>query len=277
VWALQKERNLKVLKPVKSLLMNSCLHVLIFLLAGFVIQLPAQNRCDPTLPLIPNNPLSYHDLGDRCEGIYIEQVGGTTLRVVSLTEFFGDYNLQSGKPLSINWDKPPGNNVIRLRAQSIKRKLYYRMDTYCLHDSISFKWSSGILSSLNILKNDIAVEAITKYLIGKTERDVYLPVRIIQETKVADKRNYNLVLLPGEELSEVYISIAKLDIAGRQEPFIKNGEKLGYGYYPADRSIEIPVTGLKDIGTYYMQIGATLRSGGTASIEFWFYNPHSQN
>jgi hypothetical protein len=252
------------------------LHVL-NLSIGFITQLPAQNRCDPTLPQIPNNPLSYHDLGDRCEGIYVEQVGGTTLRIVSLTEFFDDYNLQSGKPLYVKWDKPPGNNVTRLRAQSIKQHLYYRMDTYCLHDSISFKWPSGILASLNILKNDIAVAASTKYLIGKTERDIYLPVRISQETKATDKSNYNLVLLPGEELTEVFISLAKIGKDGRQEPFIKDGEKLGYGYYPADRSIEIPITGLKDIGTYYIQIGATLRSGGTASIEFWFFNPHSQN
>jgi hypothetical protein len=253
--------------------------VLLFLnlTAGLTTQLYAQNRCDPTLTLIQDNPLSYHDLGDRCEGIYAEQVGGTTLRVVSLSEYFENYNLQTGKPLFINWDKPPGNTVIRLRAQSIKSKLYYRMDTYCNHDSISFKWSSGILFSLNILKNDIAVQALTKYAIGKTERDIYLPVRIIQETKRVDKRKLNLVLLPGEELTEVFISLAKIGNYGQHEPFIKDGEKLGYGYYPPNRAIEIPITGLKDIGTYYMQIGATLKSGSAASIEFWFYNPHSQN
>lgn len=259
--------------------MNYRLLILINLLVlnlwvGFVIQLSAQNRCDPSLPQIPNNPLSYHDIGDRCEGIYIEQVGGTTLRIVSLIDFFDNYDLKSGKPIYINWDKPPGNSVIRLRAQGIKRKLYYRMDTYCSHDSASFKWSSNILASLNILKNDIGVAASTRYLIGKTEHDVYLPVRISQETKADDKNNLNLVLLPGEELGEVFISTAKIGADGRTEKFIKDGEKLGYGYYPADRSIEIPLTQLNGIGTYYTQIGATLKSGGTASIEIWFYNPH---
>ena len=251
--------------------------LVIIFLSGIGNHVLAQSRCDPSLPQIADNPLSYHDLGDRCEGIYIERVGGTTLRLVSLMEFFDTYDPASGKALHIRWNKPPGNAIVRLRAQSMKRKLYYRMDTYCVHDSTAFSWPTNVLASLKILKNDIGIAASTSYQLGKNEHDVYLPVRISQKSNDTAKSNYHVLLMPGEELKEVYISISKIGNDGQTEKVIKNGVRLGYGYYPADRAIDIPLEGLKETGTYSMHVGATLKNSGSASIDFWFYNPKKQN
>jgi hypothetical protein len=203
-------------------------------------------------------------------------VGSTTLFLASFTESFEKYDVKSGKPLQIEWDKTPGNNAIRLRAQSIKSKLYYRMDTYQQYGVQHYTWSPDILSSLDIQKEDIGVVGVTEYVIEKTKHDVYIPLRISQQENPNRSGSYKLILVPGVELSEVYISLAITDSSGNSKNFIKDGEKLEYGYYPADRGIEIPITGLTQKGLYYMEIGATLRSGGTSTIDLWFYKPNAE-
>ncbi|MHA4808846.1 hypothetical protein ACX0G9_12100 [Flavitalea flava] len=253
----------RVFLPVASLILHLSL--------GVLTHLSAQVPCDSSLLKNTGSPLSYSNRGDRCEGLYIKEVGSSTLQIVSLTEFFEQYNNGSGKALQMEWDRPPGNGVTRLRAQGIKRRLYYRMDTFQPAGSGSFNWPSNILASLNILPGDIGVLGLTRYAVGQMEQDVYLPLRIKQQGSYIHSGTYKLVLLPGVELSEVYISMALTDPDGQPRQFIKDGEKLGFGYYPAERGIEIPVSGLKGKGTYFMEIGATLRSGGTSTIELWFY------
>lgn len=235
--------------------------------------LSAQDYCDSSLIKNTESPLGYRNRGNRCEGLYVKEVGSTTLLITSFTESFEQYNIRSAKPLQIEWDKPPGNSPIRLRAQGIRRRLYYRMDTSQPPGSVSFDWTPGILASLNIVKDDIGVLASTSYVIGKELKDVFLPVRIKQEGNHMHAPSYKLTLLPGVELSEVYISVSLVGADGRLTQFIKNGEKLNYGYYPAERAIEIPLSGLKAKGTYHIEIGANLRGGGSSTVECWFYNP----
>lgn len=54
--------------------------------------------------------------------------------------------------------------------------------------------------------------------------------------------------------------------------FLRDGEALEYGYYPAERDITIPITGLEIPGVYYLEIGATLKGGGVTTVELWFYH-----
>ena len=217
--------------------------------------------------------MGYSNRGDRCEGLYIKQVGSTTLLVVSLTESFEAYHTESGKALRIAWSKPPGTGPLHIRAQGIQRRLYYRMDTFQPGDKGSFTWPSDVLASLHISKDDIGVLGWSRLPIGATEEDVYIPVRVSQEGGLPHPGSFTLVILPGVELSEVYVSLAPTGPDGKPKQFLKDGEKLGYGYYPAERGIEIPISGLKEKGIYYMQIGATLRTGGSSTIELWIYNP----
>ncbi len=83
--------------------------------------------CDPSLTQV-KTAFGYRDRGDRCEGVYIKEVSSTALTVASFTEVFEPYDLQSSEPLHLAWDRPPGNASVRLRAQSLRRRLYYRMD-----------------------------------------------------------------------------------------------------------------------------------------------------
>lgn len=247
--------------------------LVLYISSGYQNDLSAQGNCDPSLTKLSSGPLGYRDRGDRCEGVYIKEVGSTTLQVGSFTEFFEAYNLKSGKPLIIEWDKPPAASRVRLRAQGLKRRLYYRMDAYRPAGNLSYSWPTNILSPLNILKSDIGLTGTFPYDLGQVKREIYIPLRIRQEEKAVPRGDYNLVLLPGVELKEVFISLTLLGADGRPGSLIRDGGKLGYGYYPAERGIEIPISGLKDAGIYFLEIGAELRNGGLSTLELWFYHP----
>ncbi len=228
--------------------------------------------CDPNLSKSTDLPYGYRNRGNRCEGIYIKKVkSSTTLVVASFTEYFHNYDLKADKHLVIDWKSPIDSDVF-LRAYGIRRKLYYRMDTFVSSKSSSYTWPINILAALNIKKTDIGVIGWIQYPIGEIDNKVYLPLRIKQDEEVNYKGSYLLVIVPGQELEEVYLSVASKGEDGMLKFDYRDSEPLGYGYYPANRSIPIPIPNIKTVGIYYIEVGATLVSGGTGSLDLWFYH-----
>src|SRR5437868_7133216 len=242
------------------------------LTAGCIIAGNAQSNCDSSLVKLSSGPSGYRERGDRCEGIYIKEVGSTTLQVAAFTESFMQYDLNSGKPLTIQWDAPPNNSSVSLRAQGLRRKLYYQMDKFMPPGKTVYSWPINFLSSLNIGKSEIGITGKFLYKSGKVEHNVYVPLRISQQGNDIKTGSYKLLLFPGTELKELYLSMAPVEADGSNGKFIMEGKKLGYGYYPAERAIEIPVSGMKETGIYYLEISAEKKNGGTSTREIWFYH-----
>jgi hypothetical protein len=230
--------------------------------------------CDPYLEQPEGHPYGYRLRGNRCEGVYVQPVGNTILVLASLTESFEDYDLHANKDLVLQWNAP-GNEEVRLRAFGLRRRLYYRMDTIRPTPSQSFGWPISLLAALEIPRHDLGILGWTQNRIGKTDHEVYVPLRITQMKDEERSHIYTATLLPGVELSEVYLSLATVGKDGNPETFLRDGEALGYNYYPADRRIDIPISGLQKPGLHYVEIGATLKTGGSATIEFWLYHPGS--
>ncbi len=234
--------------------------------------LPApQSPCEPDLNRTGDDPYGYRLRGDRCEGIYIRDVASTTLVVASLTESFENFNPASGRNLVMEWSAP-GNADVHLRAGALRRKFYYRMDTIRPAGSTSYTWPPSLLATFDLGRNELGIVAWTSYPVGNTNRNVYVPLRIGQQAAAAQSSSYQLTLMAGAELSEVYLSMAPVSSGGRPGPFIQRDQALGYGYYPAERSININIPKPKARGLYYLEIGATLRAGGSASTKVWFYH-----
>jgi hypothetical protein len=227
--------------------------------------------CDPHLLQPTRNPYGYRLRGNRCEGIYIQEVSGAPLAIVSWTQSFSDYDLTSKQPVVIEWDTARDGGPVRLRSQGLRRRLYYRMDAVPPSGSKSFAWSTELLSALGITKHDAGIVGTTQDAIEGARRDIYLPLRISQGAKSVRGGNYQLTLLPGVELKEVFLTLTFL--TGDKPFMIKNGEAVGYGYYPAERPIEISISGMRGRGFYHLEIGATLRSGGVSATELWLYHP----
>jgi hypothetical protein len=66
--------------------------------------------------------------------------------------------------------------------------------------------------------------------VGQIERDVYVPLQIRQQRDPLRSGSYRLVLLPGVELTELFISLATVGADGRHHTALKDEEALGYGY-----------------------------------------------
>jgi len=147
--------------------------------------------CDPQLIQPPGNPLGYRLRGDRCEGIYVQQVGGTPLTVVSWTESFEDYDLSSRQPLTLEWDSPEEGKA-QLVAHAQCRRLYYRMDAVRPFGSRSYSWPTDLFVSVGIGRDELGILGSVHRRAGDTDHDIYLPLRIGQKGKPARTGSYKL-------------------------------------------------------------------------------------
>jgi hypothetical protein len=228
-----------------------------------------QNPCDPNLVQLGQNPEGYRLRGDRCEGIYIEPVSGsTTLLIASFTAVFAEFDPRVD--LSVEWSAP-AELPIHLRAYGLREKLYYQMDAKISADATTYLWPAGVLDALHLSKRDIGVVGYTEYKIGGENRTLYVPLRIRQKDQ-KQTPEYQLVLVPGSELNEVFISLAQVGPDGQPHSFLISDRALRKGYYPAERGIQVDLPSLTTPGIYYLEIGATSRYGGPITQRMWFYH-----
>jgi hypothetical protein len=85
----------------------------------------AGSFCDPSLEKGEDSPLSYRMRGDRCEGIYAQQVSAVSVEIRSLVAGFGPFDPDKDEELELAWTAPPGSiQDVRLRAFSFRERLY---------------------------------------------------------------------------------------------------------------------------------------------------------
>src|SRR5215470_18783186 len=115
------------------------------------VQVHVQNSpCDPNLKQLGQNPNGYKLRGDRCEGIYVQPVSGSTaLLVASFTELFEDFDPSSLGNLSVEWSHPV-ETTIHLRAYALHEKLYYQMDAVVPAGRNSYLWPGDVLNALQL-------------------------------------------------------------------------------------------------------------------------------
>lgn len=227
--------------------------------------------CDPTLRQSHDSAYAYQQRNDRCEGIYVREVSSTALIIASLTDTLQNYDLNSNTDLEVSWESPT-NADVRVRAQGLRRRLYYRMDTVWKSTKLPFRWPIALLAALNIPNTELGVTGWTSMRLGDREREVFLPVHVIQRGAPRTANNtYLLTLLPGVDLKEVYISLAIVDSNGSPTNYLRSDEPLKYGYYPAERRVDIPLV-LNAPGFYLVEIGAKLTNEGSTTVDFLVYH-----
>jgi hypothetical protein len=225
-------------------------------------------HCDADLQAPPTNPLGYRLRGDRCEGIYFQEVGATVLRLVSFTQSYENFDPTIGRPLVLEWT-PLTNQELHVRAQSLKNRVYYRMDSDRPAGTASFDWPLDLLQTLRLEKNDLGIVAWTVRPLGGKDRMVHVPLRIRQRSAIAPGP-YRLVLMPGVQVEELFISMAAAEPSGESGASLIDKQPLGFGYYPAGRAIVVPLPVSAATGVYRVSIGATLTQGGASAMTLYF-------
>ena len=235
----------------------------------------AHTHCDSSLAPSTNHPYRYMERGDRCEGVYIQSVGGTMLTLLSFTTPLGEIDLESGRPLLLEWPGPPGGRDVQLRAQSMQRQLFYRMDTSVrAAGGTRYRWPTEGLVAVRLARADLGLVGFTRMTIGGAEQEVLLPLSASQSSATRPTPSaYTLLLRPAVGLNDLFVSVTPLGPDGRAVQGVAPGRELGYGLYPADAVIEVPIVPPRERGLYAVQIGARLRSGGSTTLQFVFHQP----
>ena len=229
--------------------------------------------CDSLVETRESDPLRYRQRGDRCEGVYTQKVSGSSdLLVASLVESFEAIDDTSSLPLRVEWT-PPNGEAVSLRAYSIKPGLFYRMETSKPITASSYLWPADVLQSLRVSNADIGVTGSAPTMLGGKRHEVLVPLRIGQRKPPARSTRYRMAVLSSMELSDVFITLATVGPDGKPAQYLQRDENLAYGFYPAERAIDIRLKPLTARGIYYVRIGATRKRGGPLTSEFLLFHP----
>ena len=247
---------------------------------GMLVRLPSSVRptdvprveCD-SLPVRPSDPLRYRQRGDRCEGVYGQAVSGSSeLQLVGVVEHLERFDDTTSTPLRIEWT-PPEGAAVTLRASPLRTGLYYRMRTAQPIAGTRYDWPSDVRRPLRIGSADIGLLGATTMTLGGTRHEVFVPLRVTQRRPATSSASYRLTLWPTVALSEVYVTVARTAPDGTPARLLQRDEKLGYGFYPAARPIDVRLPALAERGVYFVRIAATRESGGGATRTLLLYHP----
>jgi hypothetical protein len=229
-------------------------------------------ECD-SLPVRASDPLRYRQRGDRCEGVYGQDVSGSSeLQLVALVEHVERFDDSASAPLRVEWT-PPVGAAVTLRASPLRAGLYYRMRTARPITGARYDWPSDVRRPLRIGSADIGLVGSTMMTLGGTRREVFVPLRVTQRRPATGSSSYRLTLMPTVGLSEVYVTVATTGADGAPARHLQRDEKLGYGFYPAARPIDVRLPALDERGVYLVRIAATREGGGGATRTLLLYHP----
>jgi hypothetical protein len=235
----------------------------------------AETLCDQGLKEDAKSPLSYQMRGDRCEGIYAQQVSSISLEVRSLVAGF-KFDPARDTELALAWTAPPGvPGNVRLRVFSFKPLTYYRMDTAIPVARGTYRWPTNILASEKLGRADLGLVAWLNVSGAEgTTRTVHLPLHAGPDA--AGKKahaGYEISLLPSVRLNEVRVTVKRLDSQGVEVATLRLDEELGYGYYPSNTPTVFSTGTLGPAGFYRVRITAVPKSGLSTEQEIDLYHP----
>jgi hypothetical protein len=148
----------------------------------------AQNpRCDGLVQL-RGSKSGYQSRGNRCEGLYVSNVGSRSLAVMSFTLGRLQYDLASPAPIEVT--APGQTQPVNVRAVAIPLKTYYRMDA-TLAPHATLLWP---------LKDVLAPEGLTDSRIGifgwrlTDEKETLVPLRVAAKGTAAASRAPLLII-----------------------------------------------------------------------------------
>jgi hypothetical protein len=226
--------------------------------------------CEAALVKPATDPLAYGLRGERCEGVYVREVAGTGgFAVVAFIASRSVPAIERGKPLVLEW--PTGlDTPILLRAVSLRRKLYYRMDARRPTGSPRFEWPTDVLTDLKLTIDELGIVAWTEGRIGENTQDIYVPLSVAGAAATASQQPYVLQVVSGTDLQDVFVRLANVDASGREQKVVVRDESLKRGFYPAERAIPIRLPVLSTVGLYRLQLNAVLTNGRPSSRTLYF-------
>lgn len=227
-----------------------------------------QQICDPELK--PTGLYPYALRGDRCEGLYeVELSYNDELPVAGFTVPGREIEYRDPRRIHVRWHGQSGD--VRLRAESLRWRTYYRMDTTRPASGRLFTWPTVILGALEFSRSEIAVLAWLEEGLPPSRR-VHLPVVLDTATALRPTTAYELVIVPTTEFTRVRMTLYRVLPSGELQ--LVGPLNVEVGEPPFDRDIEIritvPLTGTLAPGDYEIQLSGQRETGGWVPKVFRF-------
>lgn len=251
---------------------SSLMTVLLIAICSSPKPVGAESFCDPSIPQSKAGATTYRMRGDRCEGIFAQQVSSPHLEIRSLVGSFPSFDPQKDSELVLAWKTPPGNKAyVQLRAFSFKPGTYYRMDTRVNPDRSNFHWPTDVLNAEGLSRMDLGLLAWTEISEPEGAKSiVYLPLST--GTGVSKTREgYTVTFFPSTRLSEVHVKISRL--AGQDKgPSVIRDYKLIDDYYAPSEPASFSTGKLGPAGFYRITITALPKAGNPILQNFDLYH-----
>jgi hypothetical protein len=225
----------------------------------------AQQKCDPNLRVRAGDPLGYRVRGDRCEGVFVEDVSFTLL-LGSFHYPRKDFQPRVGTSVRLTWSLPPANQV-QVQAVSLRPQLFFRMDTVRPATETTYLWPTDFVERVKLTGAEIGLLSWADLPIGGRTQRVYSPVSIADRVGEPE-----VLLVPEAQLNEMTFSLVTIDGQGRPDVTVVSDRRLSLGYYPAGQpiAIRLPVLDAKRI--YRIEVAASLKNGGSVTRDVYVVN-----
>ena len=229
--------------------------------------LAASSVCDPSITHPHDHEQGYHDRGGQiCEGTYGTGVSSMGLMLASFTGPMQGINLARKTELTFHWDTVT-QSEIRIKADSLRPKFFYRMDAVRPSSESQLNWTNAIPAYHELRTSEFGILATQT---DDSGNQIYLPLRIGKDGQDPVKGNYVVTVISGVEIKEVYWTLC---IPG-EETCLAWDEALDRRPYAANQSIAIELDRLVTAGRYLLTISAKLRNGSFDSVNVPFhYSP----
>lgn len=233
--------------------------------------------CDAGLGGNQDSAIAYQLRGDRCEGIYKLEVNSTQLRLSSVVESFEPFDASKPEDLTVQWSAPADLEAadVRLRAESLRPRTFYRMDTVVPGSQGAFSWKLDIVDRLGYSREDLGVLGWIRNpeTDDDDRRQIYLPLRIRQGAATPRTGTYEVAFIPEVRLEEVYFAVTPVNAKGEGlGPRLYDTQELGYGYYPSKTPTSFEITGFTQSGFYEVEIKAVFFGGDSGTTSFLLYH-----
>jgi hypothetical protein len=190
-----------------------CAWLILFNCAGWCALWAQNSVCDAQVHPLQGSPVQYKERGNRCEGLYIAEVGSQKLDLVSFHWGALNYTLKPGQKLIVS---VPGVRVpVHVRAMAIPLGTYYRMDAV-LQPGASLAWPvDDVLLPEQLNASRLGVYAFAQ---GPNSEVVYYPVRVGTSTGGANDSHWVYTIRPSFDVQRVQWRAATV-VGGNCSPF----------------------------------------------------------
>jgi len=192
----------------------------------FWLNISSFAQCDPEITPVDDQQTRYKPRGNRCEGLYSQQISSGDISIVGFTIGELKYKLDESEIIHLS----PGintSNIIKIRSVPLPLNTYYRMDAE-INGNATLKWNVKEV----LLPERIAPSQISVYGWQNTNNGiVYVPIRakpVLENVKSDNK--IRLILRSSVQVFEAQWRIATLN---------KEYSKIKDGNFNVGNAIEI--------------------------------------